>query len=223
MSVTHRLLEYLDQIKLYHWSTASHSRHVAADKLHKELQSNVDRFVEVYIGKYGRDVVLADGAVAKLKIYKDDEANQLLDDLSGFLMDEVPKHIDAKVDTDLLNIRDDILASVKQTKYLFTQHGGMHGGSMRGGSMHGGSMHGGSIFDMTFKMPILSFLYALLILMIISIFLALMVMVLFGVAWWTGLAQSSFVVALIAVLYSFLSLYAPLDYVYTMGINAQKN
>jgi hypothetical protein len=42
-----------DQIKLYHWETLSFPRHKATDELVTNLDANIDKFVEVYIGKYG--------------------------------------------------------------------------------------------------------------------------------------------------------------------------
>jgi hypothetical protein len=41
-------------------------------------------------------------------------------DMENYLINELPTMLDAKKDTDLLNIRDEILASVNQTKYLLT-------------------------------------------------------------------------------------------------------
>ena len=43
-----------DQIKIYHWQTMSFPRHKATDELVGKLDDNIDKFVEVYMGKYGR-------------------------------------------------------------------------------------------------------------------------------------------------------------------------
>ena len=43
-----------DQIKLYHWSTVSYARHKATDEVIERLDKNIDRFTEVFIGKYSR-------------------------------------------------------------------------------------------------------------------------------------------------------------------------
>lgn len=209
-SIVQRFLEYSNQLKLYHWKTSSHSRHVSSDALYSDLQSGMDRFVEAYIGRYGRDSILADGATTTLKMYDDSQGEQLLNDLVVFLERDIPSHIK---DPDLLNIRDEILASVEKTKYLFT-----HGGSS---NSKYSKMRGGTIFDMSFKMPIMSFLYALLIMMIISIFLGIIVISVFGVAWIAGLNENVYFAAVVGALYAMMSLYAPLDYIYTMGLNAK--
>jgi hypothetical protein len=45
-------LGLIGQIKLFHWSVKTYSAHIALDKLHSALSDNVDKFMEVYIGKY---------------------------------------------------------------------------------------------------------------------------------------------------------------------------
>ena len=43
-----------DQIKLYHWQTKSFAEHKATDDLIGKLDTNIDMFVEAYMGRYGR-------------------------------------------------------------------------------------------------------------------------------------------------------------------------
>ena len=43
-----------EQIKVYHWQTKIYSRHKATDTVIEELDKNIDKYVEVYMGKYGR-------------------------------------------------------------------------------------------------------------------------------------------------------------------------
>lgn len=44
-------MEMLTTIKLYHWKTRSYAQHKATDELHERIQGNVDKFVEVMLGK----------------------------------------------------------------------------------------------------------------------------------------------------------------------------
>ena len=39
-------------VKLYHWNTTSFSRHKATDDLLDSLTSGIDKYIEVFIGKY---------------------------------------------------------------------------------------------------------------------------------------------------------------------------
>jgi hypothetical protein len=49
----HFFLQLRNQIKLYHWQTRVYSRHIATDKILENLDTAIDSYVEVYIGKYG--------------------------------------------------------------------------------------------------------------------------------------------------------------------------
>ena len=45
-------LNLLNQIKLFHWSVMKYSQHIALDKLYSSLSDNIDKFIEIYIGKF---------------------------------------------------------------------------------------------------------------------------------------------------------------------------
>lgn len=118
MFIVHKFLEYSCLIKLYHWTTHKHSRHIATDELYSSIQSGMDKFIEVYIGIYERDEVFKGKAQSiNMRIFNDKNAVLLLKEIAEFLKKDIPKYIK---DTDLLNIRDDILANVNKAKYLFT-------------------------------------------------------------------------------------------------------
>jgi len=118
MFIVYKFLQYATLIKLYHWSTQSYSRHKATDELYSAIQIGMDKFVEVYIGIYGRKEVFKGKAPSiDMQIISDKDAIGLLDDIVSFLEKDVPKQVKS---TDLLNIRDEILGNVNQAKYLFT-------------------------------------------------------------------------------------------------------
>ena len=104
---------------MYHWMTQSHPRHVASDSLHEKLSMNVDRFAEVYIGNYGRPSFKKTDLVYTMKVHTDTSIVQFLDDVIAILTTDITKHISEK-DVDLLTIRDEMVADINQTKYLFT-------------------------------------------------------------------------------------------------------
>lgn len=105
-------------IKLYHWQTYVHARHEASNDLHSKLLDLSDKFIETYMGKYSRPSFKKSFKITISEL-TDDEAVGLLRDFSNYLKNELPKHISEK-DTDLLNIRDEILGEVNKTLYLFT-------------------------------------------------------------------------------------------------------
>lgn len=119
--ILHVMLILRNQVKLYHWQTMSFSRHKATDDLVTSLDTNIDKFTEAYMGRYGRPKMTA--STGKIQIYdvNDKRAPQLMKEAVQWLTKSLPKLL-SKDDTDLLNIRDEILGDIHQARYLFTLH-----------------------------------------------------------------------------------------------------
>lgn len=113
--VTH-LLTIRNQIKLYHWQTKQFARHTATDALTTALDLNIDAFVESYMGRYGRPTV--SGSI-KLHNFSEAAARSFVAQQTTYLTTVLPKKIKS-TDTDLLNLRDEILAELTKVLYLFT-------------------------------------------------------------------------------------------------------
>lgn len=105
-----------DQVKLYHWQTRSFARHKATDDLVTTLDTNIDTFVETYMGKYGRPRI---SKPIKLTNFSEYAAKTFVERQRSFLTKTLPSKLSSQ-DTDLLNIRDEILASLNQVLYLFS-------------------------------------------------------------------------------------------------------
>ena len=110
-----------EQIKLYHWQTTEYSRHKATDAVIAELDESIDKYVEVYIGKYGRPKMSSRTNTVQVKNLTEKNAVQFVKICIGVLINVLPKNL-KKTDTDLLNIRDEMLAALNQLLYLFTLH-----------------------------------------------------------------------------------------------------
>ena len=115
-SIVEAMLTIRNQVKLYHWQTGSFARHKATDDLTAALDTNIDEFVEVYMGKYGRPKV--SGSI-KLHNFSESAAKAFVAKQRKYLTEVLPKKIKS-TDTDLLNIRDTILADLNKVLYLFT-------------------------------------------------------------------------------------------------------
>lgn len=113
------MLTLRNQIKIYHWQTIKYPRHKATDDLVDKLDDNIDKFVEVYMGKYGRMDFKGKTACIKIHNFHDRDAPNYLKSAVKWLSTSLPKHL-KNTDTDLLNIRDEILAHLNQSLYLFT-------------------------------------------------------------------------------------------------------
>jgi len=110
------LLTIRNQIKLYHWQTKSFARHTATDALTTALDASIDSFVESYMGRYGRPKV--SGSI-KLHNFSESAARTFVATQTAYLTKVLPKKLKS-TDTDLLNLRDEILAELTKVLYLFT-------------------------------------------------------------------------------------------------------
>lgn len=119
--IVNLMMTLRDQIKLYHWQTMNYPRHMATNDLVTKLDTNIDQFVEVYIGKYGRPKLVGKNTNIHLRNHSDNEATQMIKEAIDWLTHKLSKHL-KNTDTDLFNIRDTIVADLNQTLYLFTLH-----------------------------------------------------------------------------------------------------
>lgn len=126
ISLTYIFLQIRSQIKLYHWNTLRYSRHKATDKFLQTFEPLVDRFVEAAQG-----AAVAEGRSSVKKKNKmmdspeqwnwqvenavtDDNAINFLAKFRAYLT-----NLDIS-QSELAQIRDDILEITDITLYLFT-------------------------------------------------------------------------------------------------------
>jgi len=117
-----KFLEVLNMIKLYHWKTHSYATHMATDDLNKNLHGNVDSFVEVLLGKRGDRVNLTNKKSIALKDYTSvGEFKRELEKFKSYLVGlDNNSALKSMSNSDLYNIRDEMLANVNQFLYLLT-------------------------------------------------------------------------------------------------------
>ena len=115
----HFFLQLRNQIKLYHWQTRVYSRHIATDKTLENLDTAIDTYVEVYIGKYGRPKVSGKNASITLQNLSESGAVRLVNAAVKYLQGPLTKTL-KPTDTDLMHVRDEIIADLNQLLYLFT-------------------------------------------------------------------------------------------------------
>ena len=115
----HFFLHLRDQIKLYHWQTRVYSRHIATDNVIGKLDTAIDSYVEIYIGKYGRPKVSGKNASITLHNLSEAGAVRLVNAAIKYLQGPLTKSLKPS-DTDLMNIRDEMLSDLNQLLYLLT-------------------------------------------------------------------------------------------------------
>ena len=116
--IAHTFLEMLDTIKLYHWKTNSYSHHKSTDELHERLQHKTDNFIEIMLGKSKTRINNID---KHIKLYNLNNKN-FIDKLYKYrtLLIEMDNYLDHKKDTDLMNIRDEMIGEINHYLYKST-------------------------------------------------------------------------------------------------------
>ncbi len=109
-----------EQIKLYHWQTKSFARHKATDDVIKALDESIDTYVETYMGKYGRPKMTAATGAIRVTNYSESTIVKFIRAAIQHLQDPLVKRLDSKKDTDLFNIRDEMLGELNKLLYLLT-------------------------------------------------------------------------------------------------------
>ena len=107
-----------DQLKIYHWTTESYARHKSSDSLVDSLTDKMDKFLETIQGIHSKRMIIPKNKKITFKNENDDSIINTLENFKDWLSFTLPKY--TKKNTDLLNIRDDILSDVNNTVYLFS-------------------------------------------------------------------------------------------------------
>jgi hypothetical protein len=115
-------LQMLNTVKLYHWKTHSYSQHKATDSLYSNLNDNIDSFVEIMLGKKGDRVNLTGQKSLPLLDYTN--LSDFKKEVEKYKLFLINMNKDAGLNitnnSDLLNVRDEILGNLNQFTYLLT-------------------------------------------------------------------------------------------------------
>ena len=115
-------LQMLNTVKLYHWKTYNYSQHKATDQLYSELNDNIDTFVETMLGKTGDRVNLTKQKT--IPLYDFTNLNDFTMEIERYKTFLINMNKEAGLNitnnSDLFNIRDEILGNLNQFTYLLT-------------------------------------------------------------------------------------------------------
>ena len=120
--ITILFMEILMMVKLYHWKTHSYATHKATDDLYGKLNDNIDHFMEVLLGKSGeRTNLTSQKSIRLMDLTSAEELKREVDSFKGYLVAlNDNKAMQQMTNTDLYNIRDEILGDLNQFLYLLT-------------------------------------------------------------------------------------------------------
>jgi len=112
-------IEMINAVKLYHWKTRSFSQHSATDELFERLNKHVDKFVETMLGKDELRIKLLSKHTELYDFSNTFSFKERIYEYREFLISMSDCLKDSR-DSDLMNIRDEILGDINQFLYLLT-------------------------------------------------------------------------------------------------------
>ena len=120
--ITVVFFEILLMVKLFHWKTYSYATHKATDKLYDSLNDNMDKFIEVLLGKTGTRINLSNKkSISLVDLTSQEQLKAKVESFKKYLVSLTNnRSLNSMNDTDLLNIRDEILGDLNQFLYLLT-------------------------------------------------------------------------------------------------------
>lgn len=120
--ITVYFLEMLMMVKLFHWKTHSFATHKATDELYESLNEHIDSFIEVLLGKTGSRINLTQKrSISLVDLDSQASLKARIEQFKKYLVSlNTNKAVTAMTDTDLLNIRDEILGDLNKFLYLLT-------------------------------------------------------------------------------------------------------
>ena len=119
MNLITNLLTIQNQMRVFHWQTqkkpGSFAQHEAFGKAYEDLDPLIDDFIEIFQGKNGA-IMGRDGFVLKLENLSSNPKDTI-EEYITFFRETVGQSLEPDFDSDLLNIRDEMMAVLNQTKY----------------------------------------------------------------------------------------------------------
>lgn len=109
------------QIRILHWQTigvASHAQHNAFGDFYDVMDGLIDSFVEQCMGRYGRFELDDESKTIELMNYKNVDLKKFIETLRKQFI-SMTDDIDS-TDSNLLNIRDEMLGELNKLSYLLT-------------------------------------------------------------------------------------------------------
>ena len=113
-----KFVEIQQQLRFLHWQTKSYAKHQAYGQVYENLNELIDTFVETCMGKHGRPSYQG-GYTIQGKDIDEISIQEFIDESVSFFIG-LSEKLDSKTDTDLLNIRDEMMGEFNKLKYLLT-------------------------------------------------------------------------------------------------------
>lgn len=113
------MVGFQQQMRILHWQTKKYARHIAYGSIYSTLDGLIDDFTETCMGKYGRIELSGDLGNLSLQNMNEIKVSEYINEFIEFLIG-LTDEFDASKDSDVLNIRDEIMGECNKLKYLLT-------------------------------------------------------------------------------------------------------
>jgi hypothetical protein len=114
MDIITEFLSIQQHIRIYHWTTSIYNQHVVSGQLYEKLDELIDKFVETFLGK--NKLTFEPFAIT---VSSNTNIVSLLNRFKQFLITDLELALNSGMkNTDLKNIRDEMLGEVNQSIFL---------------------------------------------------------------------------------------------------------
>jgi len=120
--ITVIFFEILLMVKLFHWKTYSYATHKATDELYSKLNDDIDKFIEILLGKTGSRIdLMGHKSISLIDLNSPEQLKSKIESFKSYLVGLTNnKALTSMSNTDLLSIHDEILGDMNQFLYLLT-------------------------------------------------------------------------------------------------------
>jgi DNA-binding ferritin-like protein len=122
VGITKKFMEILMMIKMYHWNTSSYATHQATDELYSKINEHMDQFMEIFMGKTGKRIEMkSEDSITIRNLSSKSKLKSQITAYKSYLvnLNDNP-FMRIMTNTDLFNIRDELLADLNQFLYLLS-------------------------------------------------------------------------------------------------------
>jgi hypothetical protein len=112
-----------NQIRIWHWLTDSYSQHKAFGEAYNTLSEQIDTFIETYAGRYTKAKLTCNNLTVQNTFYCSSGNQNAVQEIDAFMSEFLYGsllHYIQETDTDLLNIRDEMVGGLNKLKYLLS-------------------------------------------------------------------------------------------------------
>lgn len=107
------------QFRILHWQTKGYARHKAFGEIYETLDGLMDEYVEICMGKHGRFTLDNSTDTIQMSNLTDLNIVEFLQAAKNRLIG-FNNELSKEKDSDLLNLRDEMLGSINKLAYLLT-------------------------------------------------------------------------------------------------------